>query len=115
MMSQKGDVKDLIEQQALAYSKSGVSAGGLADKDGAAAWVGAGGVCLMYLSRMLPFAETQLRTMVQAQAMEIKLLKDENVELLKEIDTLRKGYGERSTQCVFLPRRIFPPPRRGLL
>ena len=31
--------------------------------------------------------------MVQAQALEIKLLKDENVELLKEIDSLRKGYG----------------------
>jgi len=77
LMSQKGDIKELIEQQANSYARSGM--GPYDDKDAG-----------------------QLKTMVEAQALEIRLLKAENLELLKEVENLRGEYASLEAENVSL-------------
>lgn len=74
LMKQKGDIKALIEQQASSYSGAGSFDVEVSDtpKGNAA------------------LDEAQLRELCDSQGLEITLLKAENVELLKDLEALRR-------------------------
>jgi hypothetical protein len=86
LMKQKGDIKALIEEQASAYAGAGSFDVEVSDtpKGNAA------------------LNEEQLRELCDSQGLEITLLKAENVELLKDLEALRRQLAESQSEVMSL-------------